>query len=270
MNESLPVLQTNSELFAYVNSLERRLKDEAKKKLGDLKSYSGPEAMAMVTFEALSMTGELDLAITMVRGKILSEASVKNLHAHHPGGYHTLKEAAKAHGISESEASNYRMWWETLFPELYGMGYQIQEVWEDVGKSNLRDATPILMSICTGEKSPSDKVNEAVEKIYQDIKLTEQATGTPVSDEERKQLATSMVIFAASGTNRDLRQAFSPTPPIHIALLSKNGSQYIIAKVTEDQISKINRLMHDHITVTRINLDVERADTIPVLKEVIK
>lgn len=271
MKEDLPVLQNNTELYEYVISLEKKLKSEARSKLaGELEEYTGPERMSMVVFEALSITGDLDLAITMVRGKLLSEASSKNLHNVHPEGYGTLKQAAKAHGVSESEASNFRVWWETLFPELGIRGYQIHKVWEEVGKSNLRDATPLLVSICTGEDSPSDKVKVAVVKIYEDINLTEESTGTPMSDDERKGVALSMVIQAASGTNRDLRQSFTDTPPIHIAILSKNDRQYAMAEVNEDQISLINRLLHDHITITRINLDIEKPYSIPILKEIIK
>jgi len=268
MNEL--AIQTNTDLYSYVEALEKRLKTEAKERLPDLENYTGPERMSMIIFEAISLTGDLDLAITMVRGKLLSEASNKNLHLHHPSGYNTLKEAAKAHGISESEASNFKAWWETLFPELITMGYQIQDVWEQVGKSNMREATPLLMSICTGEESPSERVQEAVRRIYDDIDLTEQSTGTPMSEEGKKSVAISMVIQAASGTNRDLRQTFSPTPPIHIALLNKNSKRYMIAEVSEDQISLINRLMHDHITLTNIDLNVERPDSIPLLKEVIR
>jgi len=268
MNEL--ALKGNDNLMISVSSLESQFREMAIENIGEeLKSYSGPEAMALVTLEALGMAQKVELAYILVKGKLISETATRNLHSHHPEKFSSYKEAAKRYGVSASQASDYKNWWETIVPYFLKNGIDVLGTWEEVGQSNLREITPSLMALITGEHSRSDKVNERIEAVYDDIYLTQENTKQELDEEEQKLLAVEVMLEHGKGTNTSLRQALSSTPPIDAYIVNRNGSMFLMAELSQDQLDMIYRRMDNKLSAQSIDLEKESAEAIPMLRRLL-
>ncbi len=214
--------------------------------------FTEAEKEAMTTIEELKLINGMDLAAVLLRGKLLRRIEERSMWSYHPARYGTLQEMAQDQGISVSNLSNIRDLNFVIFPWMTEHGLSIPEKWEQIGMSNFRELIPVLKSIITSEASGSASVRQSVENILNDTAATLQATREgEVSDEEIRDAAIEELLTAGElMRNRDLRARIRPerTPSVNMdSFLSRDGTRFILAEVTEDQWTMIQRRLGAHI-----------------------
>ena len=222
--------------------------------------FTDAEKEAMTTIEELKLINGMDLAAVLLRGKLLRRIEERSMWSYHPARYNTLQEMAQDQGISVSNLSNIRDLNFVIFPWMTEHGLSIPEKWEQIGMSNFRELIPVLKSIITGEASGSASVRQSVENILTDTAATLQAAGSEVeiTEDDIRDAAISELLTAGELLrNRDLRARIRPerTPSINMdSFLARDGSRLIIAEVTEDQWTLIQRRLGAHIDTITIDI----------------
>jgi hypothetical protein len=217
-------------------------------------AYTTPQLRAMVKLEQLKLVGDLELEAILLRGKIIQQAESEGLWSIHPNQYSSMQEAAVANGLSLSEYSDIRNLFNIVFPYITGtLGLELATIWEEVGKSNFRELTPILVRLISGTRSQSNNVENYVAGLTDDIRASYQAAGQEVTDEHIQQEAIEQLIQAGQLPNRELRQTIRPerTPSItaYLTEIGFNGAnqKVIISVVDDDQLSMFRRRMTGYV-----------------------
>ena len=211
-------------------------------------AYTTPQLRAMVKLEQLKLVGDLELEAILLRGRIIQQIENEGLWSIHPNQYASMQEAAVANGLSLSEYHDIRLLYNIVFPYLtQTLGLNLPQAWEEVGKSNFRDLTPVLVRIITGHSSSSRHVEETSERLLNDIAATYQAAGQDVTEEEIQMEAVGQLIERGQLPNRELRQVLRPdrTPsfPSYITEIVHEGQtrKLVISLVDEDQLTVFRR-----------------------------
>ena len=257
----MDALSTNNELERRVKSTYDQLERLARENLADkLKGYTGPQKLALIRFSMLELAADLDLVPLMVRGQIMEEIHKMSLHTQLPGSYNSEEEALEALGkLSRSEQSNIKDLTGVIFPYVQEhLGMSIQEFWTAArSKSNIREAVPYLKVAITGELSKSEAVNEAVKRLQAEV-------GT-----DTDMLVDHIIDLAAAETNKGLRRALRPnaSPPINAVMLRRNGTRYLLAEMTEDDVNRV--LATDLFEIAHVSLEEYQPEKIPVVRRLI-
>ena len=223
------------------------------------KGYTGPELLAMKTFEELRLLSGLDLASVQLKGERLKAIRELNMAEYLPGKYNSMEEAIYAEAkISRTQQSVITSLYEHVFPYVQEeLGMSVQEFWEDVSLSNASEIVPHLRMLITDQTSKSEGVRSKVKELLQ-------LSGSD-DEEETKRMAVHELISLSAGTNSDVRKALRPdgTPPIPLAVIRRNGSRFILAEVTEDQLTMLNRAFGRHLDIYYHD---EELETLPTYK----
>lgn len=164
----------NSILATALTGLEAQLQRAAECNIramaNDGDGFTQAELRAMKTIEELKLVNGLDLAAVLLRGKLIRQIEEEALWTIHPERYDTFEQMARAQGISPSELSNVRDLCFTIFPYFEEtLGVPVAQIWENIGKSNMRELVPVLKSIITGQPSNSASVNRSVDRILDEV-----------------------------------------------------------------------------------------------------
>jgi hypothetical protein len=220
-------------------------------------AYTTPQLRAMVKLEQLKLVGDLELEAILLRGKVIQQIENEGLWSIHPNQYASMQEAAVANGLSLSEYHDIRNLYNIVFPYLTGtLGLNLPLVWEEVGKSNFRELTPVLVRLITGHASGSRHVEETSERLLDDIAAAYQAAGQEVAEEDIQREAVGQLIERGQLPNRELRQILRPdrTPsfPSYITEILHEGQprKVVISVVDEDQLTVFRRRL-GHYTDAR-------------------
>ena len=247
---------------SYLARLNAELGELAMLNLGEAiesKGYTGPELLAMKTFEELRLIGGLDLASVLLKGERLKSIRELNMSVYLPGKYNSMEEAIQVEAkISRTEQSWITSLYEHVFPYVEKeLGISVQEFWEDVSKSNAAEIVPHLRMIITDQPSRSEAVRSKVKE------LLEEANGG--DREKTKRRAVQELISISTGTNSDVRKELRPdgTPTIPLAVIRRNGTRFILAEVTEDQLTMLNRAFGRHLDIYYHD---DELDTLPTYK----
>lgn len=225
--------------------------------------YTETEVQSMVLIQALKEINGLDLAAVLLRAKKLHEIAETNAMTNHPGRYGSIREMARDQGISPTELQHTLDMVEVIFPYLNNvLGMDIATMWEELGKSNMKELIPTLKAIITGEPSGSARVNNGVEMLFDDIaaSLAVQA-GEDTEDFEPdtdavRQLAVDQLLQEGQlMTNRELRNRLRPTPVPNIEpyVIPTNGGYLMVAELNEDQWSLVNRRLDHQMEAVILN-----------------
>jgi hypothetical protein len=221
-------------------------------------SFTATEIDAMLKVEALKKVNGVDLAAVLLRADIVKEIERSNALANHPGRYATRDEMARDQGISPTELSQIMDLVDVIFPYIQDeLGIPIANIWEEVGKSNFRELTPVLKSIITGEESNTSSVRNSVDAILDDIAATAQAAGQDINDTEvRRRAVDNLLENGARLTNRQLRRHVrpDPTPPINASVIRINGTRIVVAEMDEDQFTMFERKLGGSVEPMNIEL----------------
>jgi hypothetical protein len=214
-------------------------------------SYTETEMMAMLKVEQLRQVNGVDLAAVLLRAEYINEIEANNLISRHPEGYSNLQEMAKAQGISSSELSQTLDLVNIVFPYVQEyLGLAIPILWEEVGKSNMRELVPVLKSIITGEEAGAQSVREATERILDDVAATYIAAGRDEEAQDeivvRRAAIEQLIQDGQHLTNRELRTRIRPerTPSIEVATITdRENNVTIVAECTPEQWELFMRRM---------------------------
>jgi len=248
---------------SYLARLNAELGELAMLNLGEAiksKGYTGPELLAMKTFEELRLIGGLDLASVLLKGERLKSIRELNMSEYLPGKYNSMEEAIQVEAkISRTEQSWITSLYEHVFPYVEKeLNISVQEFWEDVPKSNAAEIVPHLRMIITDQPSRSENVRSKVKALL--------VNG---NTEEDKRRAVQELISISAGTNNDVRKELRPdgTPTIPLAVIRRNGTRFILAEVTEDQLTMLNRAFGRHLDIYYHDEDLSTLSTYKRLSE---
>ena len=148
----------NMELAGSLVGMRARIEEAARNNVlaaTNGEHFSETEMQAMVTIESLKQVGGLELTAVLLRAYYLRAIQAGNMIANHPGGYTSLNEMAEDNGLSVAELSQTIDLVNIIFPFIQNnLGIPVAQLWEQVGKSKLRELVPVLKVIITG--TPSD------------------------------------------------------------------------------------------------------------------
>jgi hypothetical protein len=218
--------------------------------------YTETEQMAMLRVEQLRQVNGLDLAAVLLRAEYLREIQNNNLITRHPAGYASLGEMARDQGISLAELSQTLDLANVVFPYVENtLHVPIPVLWEQIGKSNMRELVPVLKAIITGEDAGAASVNQATERIIDDLVATMRSAGQIDDGEDveermpeiRQAAVTQLLQDGAHLTNRELRQRIRPerTPSVEVTTITPAGQEnvVIVAQMTPEQWELFMRRM---------------------------
>lgn len=219
--------------------------------------YSLTEVQAMTLVEELRQVNGLDLAAVLLRADLLRQIETTNAIINHPAGYQNMREMASDQGISLSELSNTLDWVNIIFPFITEqLGLPLAQVWENVGKSKLREITPVLKAIIEGpDTAGRGTVQRGAEAILNDVAATFAAAGREATEEEIVIAAAEQIIENGENlTVQELRTTIRPdrTPNIQCTFLRDRDQQsgVIILEVdNEDQLVMFRNRMSGHFDV---------------------
>ena len=262
-------LSTSSSLSNYLSDFEVRSEQAARQNLeaalitsgGDIESYTVPEIRAMVKLEQLKLVGDLSLAEVLLRGKIIKEIEDEALWSIHPNRYPNMQTAAKAQGISISEYSNIRDLYNIVFPYLIDtLGMNLALVWEEVGKSNLRELTPYLVCAITGQPSQSRNVGVMIDQMMDESTEEAQRDGQIATEGQVRQSVVQQLMETGRLTNREVRRRIrNPNQediPIYIMEIHhhQNPQKVLVSFLNDQQYSLVQRRLQGIITPIQTNL----------------
>ena len=262
-------LSTSSSLSNYLSDFEVRSEQAARQNLeaalitsgGDIESYTVPEIRAMVKLEQLKLVGDLSLAEVLLRGKIIKEIEDEALWSIHPNRYPNMQTAAKAQGISISEYSNIRDLYNIVFPYLIDtLGMNLALVWEEVGKSNLRELTPYLVCAITGQPSQSRNVGVMIDQMMDESTEEAQRGGQIATEGQVRQSVVQQLMETGRLTNREVRRRIrNPNQediPIYIMEIHhhQNPQKVLVSFLNDQQFNLVQRRLQGIITPIQTNL----------------
>lgn len=247
-------------------SFETNLREKAQSIVnGAGNGYTGPQLKAMVLFEELKLVSDMELAAVLVRGYILQEIEKDSLWTEHPQGYSSLKEAAQAFGTSISMLSDTKALYDIIFPAISSLGLSVPELWEDIGKSNFRAITPILRAIISGTKSKGKEVNEALDKVWEEV----DKDGPYDSDVDRKRAAIENVLDAAKKPNSELSKILSKYS-INSLLLSIGGKFFLLTAMDEDEKNTLIKRFGKMLDVRYVDGNGYKLEDIPEVRTLLE
>jgi hypothetical protein len=255
-------ISTNNVLSNQLLGLSERLEQAARRNVhqwleqNPQQSFTITEKRAMVKLEQLKLTGDLTLAEIILRGDIIREIESHGLWSSHPMGYGSMEEAATAQGISISEYSNIRDLTDIIFPFLTDMGYNIAELWEDIGKSKFRELVPILKRIITDEPSSSRMVEQLFTSELDNIFATASAQGNQITEDQARHTLIDQLLEAGTLPVRELRQRIRPerAPTTNAYQLpSQNNNHIVMMVIDTNQIRNLIRRLNGFIDIRPIS-----------------
>lgn len=225
---------------------------------GTLEGFSAIELRALLYTEMLNLSKGLGFAELMVQGRIVGTMERESLHSVHPAGYTTLDELAQDQGISVSELSQVRDLTQTIFPWVTtNLSYDAAYMWNEVGKSKLRELVPLLKRTITGDIARGT-VETSYQAVVNDLLATrlvadpgeEAPEGLPL----QILVAEQLIEHGITMTNANLRQTIRPdrTPSLEPVIVRRfsNGQAesqlYIVMQVSDDQMTMLERRLHGH------------------------
>ncbi len=260
---------TSLTLSSYLSDFEIRSEQAARLNLETAMStggveqgaYTDPEIRAMVKLEQLKLIGDLSLAELLLRGKIIKEIEEEALWSIHPNRFPNMQEAAKAQGISISEYSNIRDLYNTVFPYFTDtLGMNLALVWEEVGKSNLRELTPYLVCAITGQPSQSRNVGLMVDQMMEESTLAAQANGGTITETEIRQGVVQQLMETGRLTNREVRRRIrnlnQDEIPVYILEINNHqtSQKVLISFLSDQQYSLVHRRLQGVISPVQTSL----------------
>jgi hypothetical protein len=235
-----------------------------------LEGFSAIELRSLLYTEMLSLSKGLGFAELMVQGKILATIERESLHSVHPGGYTTLEELAQDQGISISELSQIRDLTGVVFPWVQThLSRDPEVVYAEIGKSKLRELVPILKRAISGvvaRGSVENSYTAVTNDIVSTFLVANPGDEAPEGDDLKELIVAQLLDHGASMTNANLRQVIRPDrttslEPVILRRFSNGQGEsevYVLMKVTDDQLTMLERRLHGHWDPVRTTASSER------------
>lgn len=263
-----------STVFNYLNnpSLSKQIDDlyktshqEAQSNLDTLMDQNNFDNLAdsakgaMLKLEQLKQTNGQTLVDIYVRYQLIEQIQTDDLWRAHPDSFDSVEDAVEAQGISKSEYSNILDFCETIFPYLTDAGYNIQDLWETLGKSKFRELTPLLKRIITGEESRSKYVEKAFQKFVEIITGDTPAEGEDIPDTVRKQVVDHLLKLAEELPVRELRDEIRPDRRTKLQAYHSpyNDQKTVLLIIAEaEQVEAFCSRFSEHLNILQVEQDM--------------
>ena len=236
------------------------------------------ERRSMVRVEAFKQVSGLDLTALMMRAYYLRIIQEENLLTIHPSGaYSTLGSMASANGCSVTEMTFILDAVNIIFPYLAeNLGLSIWDVWAGIGKSKLKELTPILKAMITGEASDTATTAAAVQRLLQETfdgmevselysTQFEMMADERIPNEERQEIQNNLrqeavritvehlVDVARDLPNEELRRHLRPgTEAIEFYEINYEGRRLVAAEMDEGQLTMLRNRLRERVSVNSL------------------
>jgi len=270
MPENAIQISTNAQISARLNAMLDSFESAAQQNVQAYMDATGNNAFtitekrALVKLEQLKLIGDLTLAEVMLRGEVIRQIENEGLWSSHPMQFNSMEEAAAAQGISQSEYSNIRDMCDVVFPYLTEAGYNVPELWEEIGKSKFRELVPILKRAIMNEESRSTRVEQIFQNEMDDIFATASAAGQDIDDVEAREIMINQLIEAGLLPVRELRQRIRPdrTPTmVGWRIPYNDSSDLFMFMLSADQQEMLNRRLSGYTDIVPVNPGEARRST---------
>ncbi len=249
---------------------------------------TGIEQLALVKVEAFRQVSSFDLMGIVLRVHYLRQIQTMGLIAAHPGRYTSLSDMANENGVATSDMLFMLDLVNVVFPYVQNtMEIPIPEFYGALGKSKLKEIMPVLKALVTGDNPDAGTTREAVERLIADAlagmrtaPTAEEARAAVIVENPnateadrtaarevlqrraRRRAVDHLVDIATNLPTNEVRRTLRPngTPPVDLAVVTDaSGEKYIIAKITPDQATMIQRRMGEHIQQIPVELPPDPA-----------
>ena len=239
----------------------------------ELDDFTAIEQRAMLQTEMLNQSKAMDFASVMLKGRILETISRESLHAAHPQGYATLEALAQDQGMSSSELSNTIDLTSVIFPWIdEHLEIPAEQVYNDIGKSNLRELVPILKRIITlevGRGSVERSFTHLWNEMHDLLATAGQIPAETENENEQNEInrliqnriVGQLIEDGGAMTNANLRQRVRPerTTAIDAYVFHlPDGSHMMLSLLTDEQEEMMARRLHGYWDVNTVRI---REDT---------
>ena len=214
--------------------------------------FTDAEKTAMVAVEELKLVNGMDLAALLLRGKLIKYIEDNGLQTIHPDQYISMEHMAKMQGITPTEYSNIRDLYNTVFPYMQSLGFNIAQVWDEAGKSAFKEILPVVKALITGVMPGAQTAVDAVNRMLDDVAATNAVGGVEMTDEEMRETAfRSLLDLATTAPVRQVRDHIRPghTPNLEPLVIRDHERRTIVIDVTEEQWTMYNRLNNGHMDI---------------------
>lgn len=299
-------LQQGGELAEVMNGLRLGIENAAEANVAMVASegtFTQTEIQAMTVVESLRQVNGLDFAAVILRAYYLRKIQEENALANHPSRWATLGQMAEDLKISTAELSQTLDLVNIIFPYVNEeLSLTPQQLWDEVGKSKLREMTPVLKSVITGADSDTASTRAGVERCLEearDILVNSAQYGElgfdrledeSISVAERQELqerfdqtvrhhaVDNLITRGMTMTVREIRGETRPerTPNIEASILRNNDIRMVVAEMTEDQYLMFVRKMGAYLDEQSIELAEEpqlrqaQAASVPELRALMR
>jgi hypothetical protein len=269
MNDTLalPKLASAQDLYDQAAEIEEKLDRMAKENLRLNPAYTWPEKAAIIAMEKLRLSQDLIIVPTIVQMNVADQ--VERLWTAKPGAYAGLKEAVETETtMSYSEFHNLLDLKRKILPYLDEQGVDALEFFQNYRKSNIREIIPYLKSVITGKASEKESVNAVLSRLREKV---EDLPGVN-SEDDIKGAIVNDILANAVGTNRMLRKSLRPDDTEDVIFLTgpgANGRRFIIAEVSEDQFTMLNRVFGKHADFIEVDFRYSEARRIPQFRNLL-
>jgi hypothetical protein len=271
MTTTIIILPRRYNIKENVDELYHQLEEIAKK---NVITYLNQKAagkvpdnaiLAMVRLDQVKQTQGKTLVDIYLRRKLFQEIETNHLWMAHPDDYASMAEAIEANGISQSEYSNTCDLCDVIFPYLEEHEYDIQNLWETIGKSKFRELIPFLKRIITNKPSRSRRVETFIQNEISDIASTDHVQGKSIDNQEVQQMLVHSLIDLGHLSVRHFRERLNPEqkpiPKAYQISIDDTRSGIVIVADQED-IENLSQRLTTYLDVTEVNQDELRSSSV--------
>lgn len=235
---------------------------------------------AMIQVEAFRQVGSVDLTAMCMRVHYLRTIQQRNLLAAHPAQYRNLNEMAADNGVSVTELLASLDLVNIIFPYIQNvLGIDVWDLWQQVGKSKLKEMIPVLKSIITGEQADTETTRNSVNTILENVGAgmevadafrpffqvandetapaeQREAAQEHIRQETARMAVADLVDHATRLPTEELRRHLRParTPNIHFLNVQDGENSYVLAQLEPEQVQMLQRVLRERVEFTTLEL----------------
>lgn len=243
------------------------------------------ETEAMVHVEAFRQISGLDLTAVILRVHHLRRLQEDNLLSLHPAGYRSLNHMAAENGCSVTDLLASLDLVNIVFPYVQNvLGIPVWDLWSSIGKSKLKEMIPVLKALITGNNPDTESTRNSVTRILEDMyagmevselyrRYFEAMNDERLPDEERQEArqhieqegrrmaVEHLVELGQNLPTEELRRHLRPTrtPAVEFYRVQIGERSLVVADLTPDQITVLQRRMGERVELFNLDLPDDRA-----------
>jgi len=262
---SLRSPQNQNDIRQMSRELETKVEKEVRSRL-NLQGYPVPKQMAVVEVEKLKLLLQIEKVPWWTKMEVA--AQIDQIWMEHPGHYATVKELIVAEtSMSCSEFRDLVTFKNVIVPYLEAL--EIDPYWFVVGytASNIREMIPYLRALATGEPSERENVNAVIQKLSDKVK---EVLPDLRNEDDVRRAVLNEILENATGTTQNLRKTLraEETPEVVFYRMRKNGTSYLVAEVTNDQVNMLLRTTGRHIEI--VPVEMPEGKRVPVIRNLLE